>query len=182
METGADGSDIILKYSYHPPGWLPDYFQGIPKTSWCELWSFMVAFNWLCFFLLISVVFWVWFLMLRPQSVEQFRGCTCEQKNSWNPGVPSIEDARWGAGSVMLNGLVPLIADDLIILRENESRQTIVTKPPVGHPKWWWKVRESFPKSPDHSGLAICPDGWKWIQPQCHRGWCPHRSPWILEK
>ena len=38
---------------------------------------------------------------------------------------------------MMLSGLVPLIADDLIILLENESGQTIVTKPPVGHPKWW---------------------------------------------
>ncbi len=27
--------------------------------------------------------------------------------------------------------------------RKNISGQTVATKPPVGHPKWWWKVRES---------------------------------------
>ena len=164
-KTGrADGSNLhppdkaYLKMIFLFPRWdMLISWRVSQKTS--PMWTVKlhnVAFNWLCFFWLISVVFWVWFLMLRPQSVEQFRGCTCAGKNSWNLGVPSIEDARWGAGSVMLSGLVPLIADDLIILLENESGQTIVTKPPVGHPKWWWKVRESFPKSPDHSGLAIC--------------------------
>ena len=35
------------------------------------------------------------------------------------------------------------------------SRQIITTKPPVGHPKMWWKGRESPAKCPDHSGLGI---------------------------
>ena len=26
--------------------------------------------------------------------------------------------------------------------------QILATKPPLGHPKWWWKVRESPPKMP----------------------------------
>ena len=43
------------------------------------------------------------------------------------------------------------------------SGQIRATKPPVGHPQWWWKVRESRPKCPKHSGLgiiaiAMCPN------------------------
>ena len=26
--------------------------------------------------------------------------------------------------------------------------------PPSSHPKWWWKVRQSYPKWPEHSGWA----------------------------
>ena len=36
----------------------------------------------------------------------------------------------------------------------HDSGQIIATKPPVGHPKWWWKVRES-PQNPLNSGLGI---------------------------
>ena len=40
------------------------------------------------------------------------------------------------------------------MLEVTYSGQIIATKPPVGHPKWWWKVQES-PQNTLNSGLGI---------------------------
>ncbi len=35
------------------------------------------------------------------------------------------------------------------------SGKIIATKQPVGHPKWWFRIRESPPTWPKHSGLGM---------------------------
>ena len=48
-----------------------------------------------------------------------------------------------------------------VLFRTNHSGQIIATKPPVGHPKWWFS-KEIHPKFPKKSGLGIirtiCPE------------------------